>query len=225
LDPSRVKVLPNTVAESFRPIDKSRARKRIGLGNEKVLLTVGRLLSSEQYKGHDCVIACLPDILRYYPDIIYLVAGTGDDEARLVKIAETLGVREHLIFLGHVGDDELPFLYSAVDLFVMPSTGEGFGIVFIEAMASGTPALGLNMAGSVDALQDGQLGLLSSREDICSTILQALKSCRKEGLSGRVQATFGRDNFNRHVQRLLSTCLFKTDPEDRTAKLRLSCAG
>ena len=225
LDPARVKVLPNTVSDIFRPVDKSRAIKKIGLGQEKIILTVGRLAASEQYKGHDDVIACLPDLIQQYPDIMYLVAGTGDDEARLVNMAERLGVREHLKFLGNVGHGELPHLYSAADLFVMPSTGEGFGIVFLEAMASGTPALGLNMAGSVDALQDGQLGLLSSREDICSTILQALKSGRQEGLSTRVHATFGRDNFNRHVQRLLSTCLFKTDQNDRTAKLRLSCAG
>ena len=68
-------------------------------------------------------------------------------------------------FLGAVDQNCLVDAYRAADLFVMPSTGEGFGIAFLEAMACGTPALGLDVAGARDALADGELGTAVSDED------------------------------------------------------------
>ena len=114
--------------------------------------------SRERYKGHDRVIAAIPDLVAKGHDIRYLVVGEGDDRARLEALARDAGVSDRVRFLGAVGLQSLVETYRMADLFVMPSTGEGFGVAFLEAMASGTPALGLDVAGAKDALADGELG-------------------------------------------------------------------
>jgi phosphatidylinositol alpha-1,6-mannosyltransferase len=153
IEPARVKVLPATVDPRFEPGPKSsELMKRHGVENRKVLLTVSRLASSERYKGHDRVIRVLPKLLSTRPDIVYLIVGDGDDRSRLESLAQDLGVAEQVRFAGEVPWNELPHYFRLADLFVMPSTGEGFGIVFLEAMASGIPVIGGNRDGSVDPL-------------------------------------------------------------------------
>lgn len=152
LDPERVVVLPNTVSGRFTPGDRAVARQRFDLGDQRVLLTVGRLAASERYKGHDRVIEALPSIIAAGHDVLYLVAGEGDDRVRLESLACAAGLGERVRFLGSVAGSDLPDLYRAADVFVMPSTGEGFGIAFLEAMACGTPAVGLGVKGDADAL-------------------------------------------------------------------------
>lgn len=156
LDPERVQVLPNTVGERFVPGDRSAARRKFGLAGEFVLLTVARLAAGERYKGHDRVIAALPHLAAAGHDVLYLVAGEGDDKARLQQFAFDTGVSERVRFLGAVAAAELPELYRAADLFAMPSTHEGFGIAFVEALACGTPALGLSVAGAKDIFNGQQ---------------------------------------------------------------------
>lgn len=152
IDPERVAVLPNTVGERFTPGDRGEARRRFGLGAQRVLLTLGRLAASERYKGHDRVIEALPSMVAAGHDVLYLVGGEGDDRARLESLACAAGVGDRVRFLGGVAGSDLPDLYRAADVFVMPSTGEGFGIAFLEAMACGTPAVGLSAKGDSDAL-------------------------------------------------------------------------
>lgn len=152
LDPERVAVLPNTVSGRFTPGDRIAARLRFGLGQERVLLTVGRLAASERYKGQDRVIEDLPSLVAAGHDVRYLIAGDGDDRPRLEALAMRHGVDDRVSFLGSVPADALPDLYRAADVFVMPSTGEGFGIAYLEAMACGTPAVGLRVKGDADAL-------------------------------------------------------------------------
>jgi glycosyltransferase involved in cell wall biosynthesis len=120
------------------------------------LLTVCRLDRSEGYKGIDVML----QMLAAHPELraSYLVVGDGDDRPRLEAMAATLGVRAR--FWGPAGDDELVELYRACDVFVMPSRKEGFGYVFIEAMAAGVPVVAGNLDGSVDALGGGRFGLL-----------------------------------------------------------------
>ncbi len=133
--------------------------------NEKVLLTVARLDPAEQYKGYDTVLRAMPRLQALVGPVRYLIVGTGADRARVEALASELGVGDNVTFCGFVADADLPSYYRRADVFVMPSRGEGFGIVFLEAMASGTPVLGGNQDGTVDALADGALGALVDPQD------------------------------------------------------------
>lgn len=208
LSPQRVKVLPNTVDGRFAPGDRMAARNRFGLRSETVVLSVGRLDARERYKGQDRVIAALPRLRDRHPGLVYCIAGEGDDRARLEGLAREAGVSACVRFLGGVPDADLPDLYRAADLFALPSMGEGFGIVFLEAMACGTPALGLAEAGAVDALADGMLGHACAEADLASALLAALGDAARDeaarnDLSRRVHRLFGATPFRAHANELL----------------------
>jgi glycosyltransferase involved in cell wall biosynthesis len=157
LDRKRVAVLPNAVDTArFTPGAPSAVveRKLAHLPHPR-LLTVCRLNAAEQYKGVDVVIEALT---RLDPRPSYLVVGSGTALSELRELAERRGVTVE--FYGRAADEELTDLYRACDLFVMPSRNEGFGYVFIEALACGLPVIAGGVDGSVDALAGGQLGLL-----------------------------------------------------------------
>lgn len=200
-------VLSNTVHPVFTPGDRAAARARFGLGDGvDALLSVSRLDTREGYKGHDKIIPLLPEMHAAGRNVVYLIAGVGDDRARLEQLVASHNLADHVRFLGKVHFDDLPDLYRAADLFVLPSTGEGFGIVYIEAMACGTPALGLRAGGAPDALCDGDLGWCVEADDLSTAITQALDSSRPDpqALYEAVQARFGRDIFRARVASLLS---------------------
>ena len=206
LPSERAIVLNNTVGSGFAPGDRAKARAKFGLRDELVLLTVGRLDPSERYKGHDRVIAAMRSLAQLNSrPLIYAIAGDGDDRGRLEALAQQEGAREHVLFLGRIADCELPDLYRAADLFVLPSTGEGFGIAFIEAMACGTPAIGLAVGGAPDALGDGALGACVAPSDFPDALAAALAACRqhRNDLPGRVQDRFGRGVFVRALAKHL----------------------
>jgi phosphatidyl-myo-inositol dimannoside synthase len=160
IDPYRVRVLPNAVGKGFAPGPKpDYLLDRHDLRRKKILLTVGRLAADERRKGHDKVIEALPAIIKTCPDLVYLIAGKGDDQARLETLARRLGVQGHVLFVGMVDAHELADHYRLADVFVMPSTQEGFGIVFLEAAMSGLRVIGGNGDGSIDALADGAVGV------------------------------------------------------------------
>jgi phosphatidylinositol alpha-1,6-mannosyltransferase len=204
--PERALVVPNTVREVFTPADGSAQRAAMGLKSKRVLLTVGRLDSRECYKGHDRVIAAIPDIVAKGHDICYVVVGEGDDRTRLEALARDAGVSDRVRFLGAVGLQSLIETYRAADLFVMPSTGEGFGVTFLEAMASGTPALGLDVAGAKDALGDGELGTVTLEVDLPATIARLLAQPKpdSDGLAAAVRNRFGCERFAAGVRAVLN---------------------
>jgi phosphatidylinositol alpha-1,6-mannosyltransferase len=205
-DPARVKILPDTLNPRFRPgVKPGYLLDRHALGGRKVLMTVSRLAASEQYKGNDRVIRALRRVLREHPDAIYLVVGDGDDRPRLEALALQCGVVDKVMFVGHVAPIELPDYYRLADVFVMPSTGEGFGIVFLEAMASGVPVIGGNKDGSLDPLADGEAGTAVDPDDI-----EALASAICATLCGPTTLTDGPSRFNQrafaaHVQDLVAS--------------------
>jgi phosphatidylinositol alpha-1,6-mannosyltransferase len=180
IDPARVKILPNTMDPRFRPGAKpDYLLERHAAGGRKVIMTVSRLASSERYKGHDQVIGILPRVLMRHPETIYIVVGDGDDRPRLEALAARLGLEKNVRFVGPVVPEELPNYLRLADVFVMPSTGEGFGIVFLEALATGIHVIGGNKDGSLDPLADGQLGQLidpDNEEELLSSICSALST-------------------------------------------------
>ena len=202
--PERVVILHNTVGEQFTPGDGVAIRAGLGIRDEMVLLSVGRLDASQRHKGQDRVIAALPKLVGYERDVIYFIAGDGDDRGRLEALAKDAGVAKRVRFLGYVPESDLPAIYRAADLFVLPSTGEGFGIAFLEAMACGTPALGLKIGGAVDALRDGELGVAVTPDEFEDALANAVTRPRpdKAALSAQVRARFGRDLFVARVHAL-----------------------
>lgn len=195
--PERVLVIPNMVGERFSPGDGKALRKLLNLESERMFLTVGRMDARERYKGHDRVIAALPSLVAAGIDVVYLIAGDGTDRVRLETIARELEIHSRVRFLGVVGPEDLVATYRAANLFVMPSTREGFGIAFLEATACGTPALGLNVAGARDALADGELGTLTSESELLQALKDSVEAPMSEpgALSAKVHARFGRQAF------------------------------
>jgi phosphatidyl-myo-inositol dimannoside synthase len=195
--PERVLVLPSTVDEAFTPGDASALREAWGLPGKRVLLTVGRMDARERYKGHDRVIAAIPQLVDRGHDVVYVVVGEGNDQQRLVALANKRGVGDRVRFVGAVGRETVIDAYRAADLFLMPSTGEGFGIAFLEAMASGTPALGLAVAGARDALADGELGMAVAEDDLAAAIERALGNTKSDpdALASATRSRFGRKPF------------------------------
>ena len=143
------------------------------------------------------------------PNVVYLIAGHGADRARLEALAQSLGVADNVIFAGRVAPDELPQLYRLADLFVMPSTQEGFGIVFLEAAASGLRAIGGNADGSIDALADGAVGTAIDPDD-SEALVRAIRNGLEGG--GPDPSGVGRfrfENFSGHVRDLVKGHLLR----------------
>ena len=122
------------------------------------VLIVGRLSSAERYKGHDALIDAWPAVLQAVPDARLIVAGDGDDRPRLEARVAAADLTTAIRFTGRVSDDALRGLYQACALFAMPSTGEGFGLVYVEAMREAKPCLALRAA--ADIIEDGVTGVL-----------------------------------------------------------------
>jgi phosphatidylinositol alpha-1,6-mannosyltransferase len=205
-----VRVASNTVAPDFTPGDGAAARAALGLADAFVILTVGRLAAAERYKGHDRVIPALKLLLDAGMNPVYLIAGDGDDRPRLEALARECDVSSRVCFLGHVPRDALPNLYRAAQLFVLPSLGEGFGIVLLEAMACGTPAVGLAHGGAMDALCDGELGQALEVDDVRAGLLRVCSASYAgqlesgESLARKVEARFGRGAFERRIDGLFA---------------------
>lgn len=210
VDPKRCKVVYNTVDDRFTPGDRVAAIEKFGIPRDAtVISTVSRLDPRERYKGHDLIIPLLKDLARDYPGLIYLVVGASGDRARLERLARDADAADIVRFLGFIADEDLPDLYRASDLYVMPSGGEGFGIAFVEAMACGTPALGLG--GAVDALRDGELGRAVSEAGFLAALRASLAAPRpgRAALSARSHAAFGRSRFEARLTRAMAPLLPK----------------
>jgi glycosyltransferase involved in cell wall biosynthesis len=135
--------------------------RRYGLNdNDFIVFSLTRLASTEQYKGYDQVIRVLGSLKSKFPQIKYVLSGKYDEQEhiRIKKLIEAHEVSEHVILTGFIDEAELTDHFLLADLFVLPSKKEGFGIVFIEALACGLPVICGNADGSIDAIRNGELG-------------------------------------------------------------------
>jgi len=176
----QLRVLPNAIhAEWYGPGAKSPALlERYGLQGKMVLMTLGRLESAERYKGFDEILEAMPELIAAVPNVAYLIAGDGSDRGRLEEKARALGLADRVVFTGNVPEAEKADHYRLADAYVMPSTGEGFGFVLLEAMACGVPVIASKLDGGREAVRDGLLGTLvdpNDREELRLAILDALK--------------------------------------------------
>ncbi len=179
LSQSRFRILPNAIhldRYGMRPPDAG-LKQRLGLAGRKIVMTLARLPGADRYKGVDEMLECLPRLLEAEPMLTYVVVGDGPDRGRLEAKARSIGVAERVVFTGYIDEREKADYYRLADAFVMPGRGEGFGFVYLEALACGVPAVGSIMDGSRDALRNGLLGeLVDPREPeaIVTATLRAL---------------------------------------------------
>ncbi len=179
LSPDRVSVLNNPVhLERWSPGPKPEyLLERYGLRGRKVLLTLGRLPEGHRKKGHDEILDLLPILAAREPRLSWLIAGDGPDRGRLEKKVRSLGLEGRVVFAGRIPEEEKLDHYRVADAFALPSCTEGFGIVYLEAMACGLPALGSTRDGSYDALGGGRLGLCvdpENKAELMDGLLQLL---------------------------------------------------
>lgn len=203
-----VELLPCMVdAERFRPRLPGEPAP-----SEPTLLTVARLTRGDRDKGVETVLRALPQVLRELPEARHVVIGEGDDRPRLEALARFLGVADHVEFRGAVSVEALAGLYRSADVFVMPSRKEGFGIVFLEALASGVPVIAGDRDGAREPLRGGDLGTLVDPDDpgaVAEAIVRILRRTVASRLTdGRwlreqVMQHFGREAFRARVRQVL----------------------
>jgi glycogen synthase len=154
----RVTVIPNGIDPSdLRPVgDLDTLRAEFAAPDERLVLLVGRLVYE---KGFQLALQALPGVIERLGGVRFLVAGSGTHEQELKDQAERLGLMEHGTFLGWIGDDALHSLYRIADLCVVPSIYEPFGLVALEAMASGCPCIGADTGGLREVVPNHDVGL------------------------------------------------------------------
>lgn len=156
-------------ARRFKPgLETGELRERFGIGERRVLLTVGQL---SERKAQDVVIRALPAVLQEHPELIYVLVGLPTRAQELERLAQELGVWEHVLLAGAVPADDLPLYYNLADLFVLVSrrardgSVEGYGIVVAEAALCGVPAVVSRGCGLEEAVIEEQTALLVEPDD------------------------------------------------------------
>jgi phosphatidyl-myo-inositol dimannoside synthase len=212
----KIKVFHNTLDPHFcipvhfkKPIHLF---ERYGLSpQDKIILTLARLSGTELHKGYDKVIHVLPEVLKVVPEAKYLLCGkySPEEKDRISKLIETYSLQGKVILPGFISDKELTEHYLFADLFIMPSKKEGFGIVFIEALACGLPVIAGNQDGSAEALMNGELGTLvnpDSALEIKQAIIKnlQLKNVNKIKLQQDVLKYFSYEVYKKRLRKVLS---------------------
>jgi phosphatidylinositol alpha-1,6-mannosyltransferase len=177
----------------------------------RIILTVGRWDPAERYKGADTLISALPRVLQTVPDAVLVLVGEGDDRPRLEQLSRDSGVADHIRFLFGLTQQELFACYAHCDVFALPSRGEGFGLVFLEAMANAKPVIGGAHGGTPDVIEDGVTGTLVPHGDaaLLSSALQSLLTdparAREMGERGRerVRTDFAFEQFQSRLAQVL----------------------
>jgi glycosyltransferase involved in cell wall biosynthesis len=185
------------------------------------LLTVSRLSSAERYKGHDVVLQALVQVCREIPGALYVIVGDGDDRPRLETLSRQLGLTDAVRFEGAAPVETLKACYRDCDIFVMPARtvldqsapkGEGFGIVFLEAMAYGKPVIGPASGAPSEFIHHGEHGILVNPEDeqeVASALIELLASPQRAcemGAAARdwVQREYSYARFGERLRRLFA---------------------
>ncbi len=183
LDPEFEGRLRTPVRPSRPPAFPDRAR---------IILTVGRWDPAERYKGADTLISALPRVLQTLPDAVLVLVGDGEDRPRLEQLAHKCGVTDRTRFLYGLTQEELFACYAHCDAFALPSRGEGFGLVFLEAMAHGKPVIGGAHGGTPDVIEDGVTGLLVPHGDV-AVLSSALESLLADPVHASEMGARGRE--------------------------------
>jgi phosphatidylinositol alpha-1,6-mannosyltransferase len=217
-DPDKCVVLNNAV-DSFIKLPDTFSKPEYLLNrysldsSNKVIFTLTRLASSEQYKGYEQVIKAVGKLKVKFPGVKYILAGQYDltEELRIRELITSCQVNDQVILTGFLNDNELADHFLLADLFVLPSKKEGFGIVFIEALACGLPVICGNADGSVDAIRNGELGTAIKVDDldelektITHYLEEPLTLARRKDLQSRCLSYFNEDDYMNNLLKLIS---------------------
>ena len=160
VDESRISVIPNGIdpGDLVTPdrAELDRLRAEFAAPDERLVLLIGRLVYE---KGFQLALEAMPRLVQEVPGTRFLVAGSGTHEAELRRQASELGLDDHGTFLGWIGDDVLHSLYRIADVCVVPSIYEPFGLVALEAMASGCPCIVADTGGLREVVPHEEAGL------------------------------------------------------------------
>jgi phosphatidyl-myo-inositol dimannoside synthase len=165
---ARIRHVPWSLDPDFLTLVEDREKSTLpaGFPEGRIILTVGRWAASERYKGVDRLIQAMPILLEAVPDLHLIAVGEGDDLLRLQRIAAAEKVEGRIHFLRGLSRAELVACYASCDIFALPSSGEGFGFVFLEAMALGKPVVGTYLGGVIDLVEEGATGFLIPPREI-----------------------------------------------------------
>jgi phosphatidyl-myo-inositol dimannoside synthase len=209
----RIRVLPWALDPQFEALIPKAPRPALPLDypEGRVILTVGRWFADERYKGMDTLITALPRLLMEWPELQLVAVGEGDDREWLEQIADARGVRSHVHFLSRLSYAEIAACYAACEIFALPSGGEGFGLVYLEAMACGKPVIGGAHGGAPEVIEDGKTGFLVQHGDAgqLATSLETLLAdpalAREMGARGkeRVDNEFRFSIFAKSLKKIL----------------------
>jgi len=219
LSADRFSIIPDTFDPSrFSPGSVPAAlRKRYGLEpQDQILLSVSRLVVSEQYKGYRKILEVLPRLIRAFPRLKFVLVGRGDDRANVEALIRHFALEKRVVLTGYVPESELADHYRMADVFAMPSKREGFGIVFLEAMGCGIRCLGGNKDAAVDALRHGELGILvdpDNGQELEAGLSRLLSESKPDPQKIHDQANhyFGRSAFRAKVRALLESFGLRPD--------------
>lgn len=218
INPNKIHLFPNTI-DPFLKLPTAFQKptylqERYGLQDTtKVILTVTRLANTEQFKGYDHIISVLPALQQELSNNVqYILGGKGQEQeiGRIQDLIQQTGTGQQVTLIGFIQEEELIDHYLLADVFVMPSKKEGFGIVFIEAIACGLKVIAGNKDGSVDALLNGDLGTLidpDSETELLEALQHALEetSAKHKELQDKVLSVFGFPKFKGRLRDVLLT--------------------
>ncbi len=209
----RIRVLPWALDPQFESLLMPTPRPALPMEfpQGRVILTVGRWSANERYKGMDTLITALPRLLTEWPELQLVAVGEGDDQGWLEQIADGRGVLRHVHFLSGLSYAEIAACYQACEIFALPSRGEGFGLVYLEAMACGKPVIGGAHGGAPEVIEDGKTGYLVQHGDAgqLATSLETLLAdpalAQQMGARGRerVERDFRFTVFSKSLKKIL----------------------
>jgi len=154
----------------------------------KAVIVVARMSASERYKGHDELLEAWPQVAARVSAARLVFVGDGDDLERLKSKAGALGIAESVVFPGFVTDRELTAFYRDAVAFAMPSRGEGFGLVYLEAMSHGLPCIAAADDAAGEIIEDGQTGFLIRQADRAALVDRLVRLLEDGELRARMGA-------------------------------------
>jgi phosphatidyl-myo-inositol dimannoside synthase len=209
-DLGRVEIVPLCLEE--RPPAGDIDGALLDRAGRDYLLIVARMGATERYKGHDQLLRALAGAAtagNVRPRLV--IAGDGDDRPRLQQLAVELGIAGQVLFTGFVSEATLTELYARSAVFVMPSRGEGFGLVYLEAMRAGKPCVAARASAAAEVVADGETGLLVDPLEAgelaaaLGRLLSSPEGARRMGEAGRrrFERVFSAERFRERMWPLL----------------------